>query len=209
MEDADAERVEVDAVARLDLGDADARGLRVEVELGRADDMDRLFRLSQRHDPQLGVLGADEVMGRKLRVAVAEDLVDRARDLATLDMGGADVIGGADQRTGQRLDPVAMNHGEVGAMLGQEIGEADDRLCQDHVLRVPLALVLELEHLGPGEPRDLELGPAVAVHQVHPGHEEADREARVAGGRRERLQLAEIGARAGDEEDALVHLTWV
>ncbi len=95
-----------------------------------SDDMDRLFRLSQRHDSQLGVLGADEVMGPQLRVAVAEDLVDRARDLATLDMGGADVIGGAAHAQGQRLDPVAMNHGEVGAMLGQDIGEADDRLAR-------------------------------------------------------------------------------
>ncbi len=61
-------------------------------------------------------------------------------------------------------------------MLGQEIGGSRRPSLPDHVLRVPLALVLELEHLGPGEPRDLELGPAVAVHQVHPGHEEADRE---------------------------------
>ena len=77
-------------------------------------------------------------MRGKLGVAVAEDLVDRARHLAALDMGRADVVGGADQRAGQRLDPVAMHDDQIGPVLGDEIGKADDGLGQDQVLRIAL-----------------------------------------------------------------------
>ena len=51
---------------------------------------------------------------------MAEDLVDRPRDFAAFDMGRADVVRGGDERAGQRLDPVAMDDDEVGAVFGDD-----------------------------------------------------------------------------------------
>jgi hypothetical protein len=90
----------------------------VEVQLGRADDVDAVWRLAQVDDTAGGGFGRDEVMRAELGVAVAEHLVDGARDLAALDMGAADVVRRGDQGAGQRLDPVAVHHDQVGRCSG-------------------------------------------------------------------------------------------
>ncbi len=142
----------------------------------------------------------------KLGVAVAEDLVDRARDLAPLDMGRADVVGGRDERGRERLHPVAVNDDEVGAMLGHIVGEAGDGLGEDDVLRVTGPLVQELVHAHARQAMHLVLGQPVAVEHVHARDEEADLEACIPRGDCQGLELAEIGARAGDKKKGSVHV---
>ena len=86
-----------------------------------------------------------------------------------------------------------------------EIGKADDGLGKNDVLRIALALVHELMHLNAGRAMHLKLGQAIAGEHVHAGDKEGDVMARVPRRRGKGLQLAKIGAGAGDEQQTAAH----
>jgi len=144
-------------------------------------------------------------MACQLGIAVAVDLVDGAADLAALDMGAADVIGGTDQRGGQRLDPVAVDDHQIGAMFLHEIGKPDHRFGQNHVLWIAGALVEEFMHGDARHPVDLELGQPVALQHMHAGDEKRHGKTGITRGHGQRFQLAEIGAGACHEKDVAGH----
>ena len=87
-----------------------------------------------------------------------------------------------------------MHHDQIGAVLGHEIGKADDRFREDHILRIAGALVQKLMHLHAGHPVDLQLGHPVALQHMHAGHEERDDKPRIPRSDGEGFELAEIGA---------------
>jgi len=174
----------------------------VGVEFGRADVVDALGRFAECEHSLLRALGAHEVRGAQFGVAVADALVDGAGDFAAFDVRRGDVLHGADDGSGQCLHPVTVDHHQVGPVLVDKIGEAQDGLGENEILRVAFALVHELEELGTRKALHLQPRFAVAPHHVHAGDEESHRKSGLLRGQREWFELAEIGSRTGDEEQA-------
>ena len=130
---------------------------------------------------------------------MAENLVDRTGDLAAFDMGAADVVRRADQRAGQRLDPVAVDHDQIRFVLANEIGKTQYGFRQHKILRIIGALVYIVEDFNALNAVDLDLGQTVALHHMHAGNEEADAKTRIPRGNRQRFELAEVSTRSRHE----------
>ena len=139
---------------------------------------------------------------------MSEQLVHRARELATLDVGDEDVVERPDDRAGQRLDPVAVDHDEVGRELADVVREALDRGRQRdvHVAGAEPVMVDERVDVGETGLLDLEDGRAVPGEHVHPGGEDPVLE--LVGFRHlldQRLELPEVRPCAGQKEDLTLH----
>jgi hypothetical protein len=195
-----------DIVALAHRVDGHARIFRVEIQLGRADHMDRAVRFAQGFDPPRRLFGRHEMVACQLGIAVPEHLVDGSRHLAAFDVGGTDVVRCGDQSAGQRLDPVAMYDDQIGTMFGDEIGKSHDGFGQNHILRIAGPLIQEFMHRDARHPVHLDLGQAVSVQQVHARHKERHGEPGVAGGHGQRFKFAEIGAGAGNEKNGSGHV---
>ena len=175
----DAVVVKGNGVTGFDFFNAHTRRAGVGVQFGRANVEHPIRRFTERQHTGFGRFAADEVGGAEFGVAVADALVDGARDLAAFHMSRADVAHGADDAGGQGLDPVAVDDDQVWPVFMHKVGEAEDGLAQDEIQRIAFALVHKLKKLRPGKAFHFQAGFTVALHHVHAGDEEADVKASV------------------------------
>lgn len=140
----------------------------------------------------------------QLRIAVAENLIDGARYLTSLDVGAFNIVCRTDQGTGHCLDPVTVNQHKIRLFFNDEIGKSQHGFGQDHILRVAWPLIEKLMHSDICQALHFEFGQPVAVHHMHTGDKKGHLKAVVHGSARQRLYFTEIGAGSSDKQKALI-----
>src|SRR2546430_1206139 len=176
-----------------------------DVDVGRPDDEDRLPRLPHLQQARSRIVVRHEMQMRQLGDRMPQQLIHRPGDLSTLDVRYERVVQRPDDRAGKRLDPVTVHDDQVLGKLTQEMPESLDRVRQHEIhLSVDRPVLID-EGIDVVEPALVDLGDgrAVAGQHVHPRREDPVLKLLASSDLpNQRLQLAEIRPRAGDEQDA-------
>ena len=113
MQDAYAIVRRADLIIAQNIMQGKTRGLAVNIQLWRADHMNRAGILAQSLYAAGGGLGADKMAIGQFGVAVAQNFINSSRNFTTFDMGAFHIVGRANQRAGERFHPVAMHQHEI------------------------------------------------------------------------------------------------
>ena len=132
---------------------------------------------------------------------MAENLINGSADFAAFNMGAANVIGGGHKRTGERLNPVPVDHHKVGFVFGNVIGKSGDSFGQHMILWIARTLVDKFVDGHTLRTRNFMLGQTVTIQHMHTRHPKPHVMPPIPRRNGKRFKFAEIRAGSGDKKD--------